>query len=614
MNIEKAEQTYREVQRQIAKGDLYELYGDVERLIPNHIKPECIEKVVEIELYVPEKKSPRKKAADTQGTKRKRNDDMMRNIPEGACTGFVSVRDLIAKQVPKPKKVKIGKDFEACGKDDETDEDIESGRIMAPPRRTQSAAAGSSRRNGIEKGSGIEKGRGKLRKYSTLGSKSSKSRKKRAETPTLAQFDRQGSDDSDDVDIEQGAIAAHRQKTSLDSRPLRISGDPQHASPGKSPSVKKKPRILSRTPDPASRASGVGAIVELTDSEREKSPLKPGNKPLSSSTRMTPNPPDEDMGWIVNDDEDNLQIEIVDSSPSRSNGAHLGREDESLVISAPVFKPKAKSRGGSSLKHKTSVDDSIVEIIEPESPHNSSKGKEIAYGHDESPTTHSPIYVPSSPSRPTGISGSMAPPALPRNLNAVTSPSFSMQHTPPMPTYPPRQAKRRRLILDDDETESLLHMDDIDKPLHRRLRRIESTPPKKVKAKRSKPTIVGSRANFLFEGEAVHSGDEISEGQSNSEDDIESESDRQFIKDSPLTQASQSYDQSQVYRHSLMTQFPAGGGPAFARAPDRPKPFGRNVDRTVYRRGLPSSSPPLPNEDLDGYEFGSFVVEDDDFR
>jgi len=562
LNIEKAESIYREVQKQITKGELYELYGDVERLIPDHIKPECIEKIVEIQKYVRETKSPRKKAADTHGTKRKRNDDVMRNIPEGACTGFVSVRDLISKQAPKPKKVKMSKDFDACGENDETDEDIESGRIITLPRRTQSTATGSSRIPGEK---AMEKGKGKLRKSSTMGCKPSKPRKKKADALASKPFAKQGMDDSDDMDIEQGAISSHRRKPNGDSRSPHASGDGKYVTPRKS---FKKPisRILSPILAPGA------AVVELTDSEQETLPRGLNGMPLSSPAYMTPIKDslhaDEDMGWVVDDDEDNLQIEIVESSPSlpQNNRTHWDRVcvgDDSLMISRPSLNPKLQD---SFPKPNTSVDDSIVEIIEPE-----------LVDH----------VFPSSP---------------------------------PEPTYPVCQVRRKRVVIEVEDAESSPR-NDAPSPLNRRLRRIESTPPKnlkKTKVKRAKPTILGRGVNPLFDGEAIHSGDEFSEGKSNSEDDVENESDRQFIKDSPLTQASLSYDQSQIYRRSLMTQFTcddSGAGPSFARPLFRPKPFGRIEGRMQFHiGGLPSSSPPPLNEGLDSYEYGSFVVADDDIQ
>src|SRR5258708_5058446 len=226
-----------------------------------------------------EKKSPKKKAGDTHGTKRKRNDDVMRNIPEGACTEFVSVRDLISKEVLKTKKVKMNKDFNACGENDETDEDIESGRIITLPRRTQSTTTGSSRIPGEK---AMEKGKGKLRKSSTMGGKPSKPRKKKADALASKPFIKQGMDDSDDMDIEQGAISSHRRKPNGDSRsPLHASGDGKCVTPRKS---FKKPtsRILSPSPAPSA------AVFELTDSEQETLPHGLNDKPLSSPAYMTP--------------------------------------------------------------------------------------------------------------------------------------------------------------------------------------------------------------------------------------------------------------------------------------------------------------------------------------
>ena len=53
-NWERAKEKYQDVQDYIVKADQLELYGDVERLLPGHIKPECVERVMEIEEYVRE--------------------------------------------------------------------------------------------------------------------------------------------------------------------------------------------------------------------------------------------------------------------------------------------------------------------------------------------------------------------------------------------------------------------------------------------------------------------------------------------------------------------------------------------------------------------------------
>lgn len=209
----------------------------------------------------------------------------------------------------------------------------------------------------------------------------------------------------------------------------------------------------------------------------------------------------------------------------------------------------------------------------------------------------------------------LPPAALPQRF--LASPNNSSRYDAPEPSHPIRpvgvQPRRRRIIVEEMESPAL----ELPPPSQRRLHRMESTPirPKskdkaKGKSKRTKPSLLGRNVNPIFDGEAAHSGDEVSEGYSNSEDDVESESDRLFIKDSPATQVSQSYDQSMIYRQGLLTQAP-GNGPAFAAGPSRPKPFGR-IDGPRESRNLPSSSPPPPDEELDHYEFGTFVVPDDE--
>ncbi len=191
----------------------------------------------------------------------------------------------------------------------------------------------------------------------------------------------------------------------------------------------------------------------------------------------------------------------------------------------------------------------------------------------------------------------MPPPALPKRFLAQSS---SPAEGIPDPTYPVHlvghRPKRRRIIVDEADFPA---MDEPPPASQYRLHRMESTPVKrkeKKQTKRIKLTLLGRNVDPIFDGEAAHSGDEVSEGESNSEDDVESESDRRFIKNSPLTQMTPSYEQTQIYRRSLMTQLENDGvGPAFARLPVRSKPFGR-IDGPRSHRGLPSSSPPSPDD------------------
>ncbi|KAF4623919.1 hypothetical protein D9613_001611 [Agrocybe pediades] len=614
-NIDKAEATYKEVQKVVNKGEMYELYGDVERLLPDHMKPECVEKVVTIEEYVRKDlkvTSPRKAAG--KGTKRKRNDDIARNIPDGASTGFVSVRDLIAKGSKKKKKITLPEDLDAACEDDEDDMDIESGRILNAPRRTQSAAATSSAK---EKPAT----KARLKKASTVGgTKTAKPRAKKAKIKplTLSQLSEAGKDDSDDMDIESGVILPstlkalkERERTSQ-TRRVVMSATPEPSPEPEDMKTQIEDSVLEISDSEPARSSPSPvhedhnplsptrlkdvSTIDLSDSEEghPSSPAKPGSSPQQDQHVDKNN--DQDMSWLVDDDEDdNHNLEIVDSSPliPKSGTKDVGKSNK---IPQPDW---GQDIIATSDPLEAAEEDESIEFVEPSDKVKASTAL----------ATHpSPMFdLPSSPGYPTEDKdrSAMPPPALPRRL--LVSPGDHSSNAPE-PSFPVRplgnQAnKKRRIIFDESESPSM------EMP-PRRIHRMESTPIRtkskknKEKTKRAKPSLLDRDVNPLFDGEAAHSGDEVSEGYS--EEDEESESDRMFIKNSPATQASPSYDQSLIYRQSLLTQ--AGQGPAFAKGPARQRPFGR-----IDRRGhpfLPSSSPPPPDEDLDQYD-SSFVVADD---
>lgn len=203
----------------------------------------------------------------------------------------------------------------------------------------------------------------------------------------------------------------------------------------------------------------------------------------------------------------------------------------------------------------------------------------------------------------------MPPPRLPRRLRIESPKDTSDLSDGSLPLRPLNNEVKKRRI------QKLLGSPSPDMPpaSQRRLhRRSDSTPVRKHarSSKRIKSTIIGQDANPLFDYAAVHSGDEVSEGDSNSEDDVESESDRAFLRDSPVTQVSPSYDQTLAYRQSLFTQAPVGSrAPAFV---DRPvRALGRGLGLRSRRTHLVSSSPPLPDDELDQYQVGSFVIDDD---
>lgn len=610
-NIDKAEAAHKEVNKTINKGQRYELYGDVYRLLPDHIKPECLEKVVEIEPYEREERRKRgsPKKNDSAPAKRKRNDEVARNIPDGASTGFVSVRDLLAK-APKKRKTAatMAKNFETCGEDDETDEDIASGRVFA-----QAMAASGDKLTS----------KAKLQKSAIVGKTKAikpKRTKKKVNEPTPSQFLKQGADDSDDMDIAQGAIL-----------PANIT------SP--EPILQPSPQLSPTKPADAS-------VLELSDSEQGHVSLaeRQGSPLLKDD--------DQDMGWIVDDDDDNdntLNFEIVDSPPdSPLISKHTFPSLERMQVGNDSIEISMPQKRHSSSSSKTLVNDSMAEhelvkrrtvskrkfivssspeiLSPPRSPDaNLVTSGSTSFGCPITPPASSPYKIGTSPvpnNKGKAKAFSMLPPALPHRF---LGPPAIPENDVPEPSFPIRPAganitKKRRIISHNNEPAS----PSFEMPApsqRRRLHRLESTPPVHKtaeseingKSKRAKPSLLSRNTNTLFDGEAIHSGDEVSEGRSGTEDE-ESESDRLFLKDSPATQASQSYDQILAYQQSLLTQAPAknvGILPMFANRVARHKPFGR-INGSRSRRFLPSSSPPLPDEDLDHYDLDSFVVGDDE--
>lgn len=140
-NWDKANDNYKEVQRFIIEDDQLELYDDVELLIPEYIKPECVEMVMNIEEYAREEKVPRlSKAGKAKAKRAVRDDNVTRNIPSGATTTFVSGRDLLQEGSSKSRKrkrkkgVSAGEFDEQAGEDGSDNMEITAG-VSASPRR-----------------------------------------------------------------------------------------------------------------------------------------------------------------------------------------------------------------------------------------------------------------------------------------------------------------------------------------------------------------------------------------------------------------------------------------------------------------------------------------------
>ncbi|KAJ7630699.1 hypothetical protein FB45DRAFT_1027891 [Roridomyces roridus] len=250
-NMHQAKVTYKEVQKSIVRGDQLELYGDVGRLLPERVKPECLEKVMEIQEYVREdgrKKRANSKERPAKGTKRKRNDDMFRNIPTGASTGFVSVSKLLVKGASnKRKKIEaIPKDFEEAGMDDDDDKEIE---------------AGISEDTEVEPAEISHRGRWKKKKKS----------KEKLVIPTPSQFALNGVDDEDDMDIERGIIFSP-QRTKINSTDvIEIDSEPD-------------------MPDSAAGPSNMAWLLDDEDSDNPDLEIVNSSPILDRRKRKNPSP------------------------------------------------------------------------------------------------------------------------------------------------------------------------------------------------------------------------------------------------------------------------------------------------------------------------------------
>ncbi|KAG6902797.1 hypothetical protein C0995_011284 [Termitomyces sp. Mi166 len=575
LNLEKAKDTYKEVQKTILRGEQLDFYTDVPRLLPDHIKPECLEKAMEIQEYVRDegrKNSIRENLSLSSGTKRKRNDDISRNIPAGASTGFVSVADLLIK----PKKQKKAKtpvqqrDFDNAGEDDDIDMDIESGIVNAAPRRANSFAPSSS--NHSDKPT--------LRKAKTTIPRKTKGTKQKKRTElSSSQFPSRSVDNMDDVDIERDLVVPPESLKSLsfESRGVDDVDDVDIerdlvVPPESFESLSFDDPGLSES---SSLISSSRAVIDLTDSEDDQVPV-PG------SVEATVKNADESIAWLIDGDEDeNPNFEVVDSSPiiNRITKANSCETIETLTHE------DVHNAGNGSIEFI----DTSGDFVAPSSAQNDQPSSPLW------PTSSSPVK-PITGRKRSDFSAKMPPPNLPQRP-PLGSPDGLRIPEPSFPVRPLAQARRRPLIDSPNIT--------ISSPVPRRLYR--RTKPDQNELRKVLSTV-DIRTNPVFDIEAEHSGDEISAGSSGPEDE-ETEEDRKFLEELPETQVSPSYDQTLAYRQSLFTQAPVGAkAPAFANAPLRRGVFG--IGSSTRRRAIISSSPPREDEEPDEYVLDSFVVDD----
>lgn len=656
-NWDRADDNYKDVQRFIIKAEHLELYDDVERLIPAHLKPECVEMVMEIEEYVREdaqaKKTPR--SPSSKVAKRVRNDDMMRNIPTGASTTFVSVKDLLKKGTKKRKKVVEFDEF--AGQDDSDDLEIAAG--VTGIRRTVSMPAPS------------EKPTKKLRQSKTMpkplgAARGSKSKKKESDEhePMTRDFDAAGRDDSDDESILHGVSVAPpskaKPKTSLtrkaQTKPTLsvppVSPSPSlPATPPRPKPARRLPSIeLSSSPPQTGslRLSPRGPSPHQAELEQPDSPISPPGTAPASDDVVEPAAPRQRSSSVIFDWPPSLpriprKAENVMASPSRShsNGlpssppAEAGEEgvnpdssiawllddDEELNLQVAGSSPLLQPIKDLPVTTVETTSDTDIEVV----------------GHTRA--LSSPELYGSSPVLSDMLNGikprqlgpkasvprlGMPPPALPTRFGAPIKSSPSAPNvdnddemSPPALTFAvrrPGNQTKKKVQVELFDSSPLAAIPPTKKRLHRQRSEepdaVSSSPQLKRKKRRFADVVEAQKHNPWIDVEAGHSGDEMSAGGTEDEDGL-SECDRGFIVDNTQTQASPSYNQTAVYRRSLMTQAPGGSMPAFAQRPVRRGGGVLPAHGESRRRILLSSSPPQEQNSDDYYHFGSFVVEDD---
>lgn len=635
-NWDKAHENYEDVQRFIIKAEDLELYGDVERLVPPEINPQCVEMIMEIEEYVRDDGPPKRVVKSPKS--RAKAKDPKRNMPATASSGFVIASQLVLKGGGS-QLLEID---DRMLEDDSDDQEIMAGisgprRTMSMPQRTQTKKKGL-RRAATTAAKGTKK-----------ATKSTRKKKQETEELTLSQIDRKLRDDSDDEVIVKGLTAkpatAKRPPSpspftsSPSSRRRELSSSPDiplvdevidltTPDPPSFPSPQPQAMLPSPSPDPFA-LSPEHRSVALSDSRKSVSHSRSPSLGFhaSSSASSPSNPPehpaqeeDPDMAWLLDDDdEEGSEFHLVGSSPLRqrqgveeeklSESRHASNttflfddapdemcdsepeivEDEALPLSAMSMHSPALHRGSARPSQSTPHGLDMpppplpVRFAVPATPPQPSPGGKRAWSGAE--VGSSPLEMPSSTFDVRG----------PSKGKKRARPAVEIGSSPlAMPAPAQRRLQRGRSpsppALDDEEVE------EAEKP--------------RVKRRKFRDIVDAQRHNPWMDVEASHSGDEHSEGASEG-DDLGSEGDQRFVQELPETQVSASYDQSAIYRQSLMTQ--AGNNiPAFA---NRPLRRGAGyVFRTPTRssRAMQLSSSPPQQDDGDDYILGSFIVADDE--
>ncbi|KAG9128306.1 3'-5' DNA helicase [Ceratobasidium sp. 392] len=560
-NWDKAKESYRDVQRVIIDGSTIELFDDAAKMIPEGVQPQCIEKVLEIEPYDREvhgnlsgKRLRTKTEGSASAKKRKRSEDVNRNVPEGALMGFVTAASLTVRK-KSSKKVATPR---ADGLDSD-DEAIEAG-VFAPKKESSDSDSDipvpkSATKTRVRKATTPKVSKPKARRTSTavgedtLSSLSlsqpqlAPSPKRARKTKVAATTSRQRSFSTgtknhavEDMDIDGDLSHAASPASTVRSSPMFV------------PPPQPKPLPFGRKPV-APPSSPIGPSPSAHN--------EPGGNIKSGSTALKRN-----LASLLQSDSD---VEILSSTPPKATSP---RPDRNKII-----------------RPKSPTPTNRPATIEP-----------LVFTSPASPKLGLPTQSPDQ-SSPVRVRRTVRMAIL--DSSPLASPSGSQEEKAPIePSTPPRKriirGKRPSLGLEE---------------------KVEEKVTAKVQSRKSAKHSILDKHHFL-ETEAQFSGSEDEDGDFDPEG-VENAYDRSFVRDSPLTQAPTGYDQQQYYRQSLMTQVPGGSGPDFVAGPFRYMNYvgrgGALAGAGLGNRRRPGvSSSPVREGPASQYVNDTFVVDDEE--
>ncbi|TDL28562.1 P-loop containing nucleoside triphosphate hydrolase protein [Rickenella mellea] len=377
-NWEKAKENYRIVQQSIVRGEDLELYNDVHRLTPSDIKPECLEMNMEIEEYDRSNEKVKYKAGSKITTKkRKRNDDVNRNIPLGACTTFTSAKVMVETATKRKRSKHAVVDAGAIQSDD-TDREIEAGLhgVIKPVKGKQSTLkpfrAKSKAKAGIKKA-----------KAPPCNS-----------FPSMSQMKAEIAEDSDDLEIRTGL----RQ---LSKRPRTDSEESEHD---------ESERALDNRPSPDEYRSsrhglspdGQLALVDSANYDSQELQhfalvLDGISSSRSNGSRHVSQPEEGDMSWLIDSDSEPELISEHIKPPQIADGNRVPFISASKCSKVSSSTSLSCETNGSGIPRSRPSDKIEPPISSPRNPEPSSPIRLPALQRKRPtilPTESSPLHLP----------------------------------------------------------------------------------------------------------------------------------------------------------------------------------------------------------------------------